>query len=373
IRALEENGMLVHVFADILPDPTVANINQALDSISHFSPDLIVALGGGSPMDAAKMIWLMYENPCTKFEDIALRFMDIRKRIAAIPALGKKATFVAIPTTSGTGSEVTPFTVITDERTDIKYPITDYEFTPDMAIIDPDFVADMPPQLVAHSGMDALTHAIEAYTSVYANNFSDGQALEAIRLVFKYLPDSYAKGKKAKVAREKMHYAATIAGLAFANAFLGVCHSMAHTLGGAFHIPHGLANAVLLPYVIAYNATDNPTKQGLLPQYKYPFVKGRYAKIADHLHLDDGGDNRNKKVNLLIDKIIKLQRALDIPVALKDMGIDEKQFLKRLDELGQKAFDDQCTGGNPRYPLIEEIKEIYVQAYYGKPYKKKKV
>jgi len=364
---LEKNGMQVRVFSDVKPDPDLANINQALDQLRSFGPDVFIALGGGSPMDAAKVIRLMYEDPELKFEDIAMRFMDIRKRICAFPKLGKKSILVAIPTTSGTGSEVTPFTVITDERTGIKYPIADYELTPDMAIIDPDFVMSMPKTLVAHSGIDALTHAIEAYTSVFANNFSDGQAMEAIRLIFKYLPLSYQSGDKNPVAREKMHFAATIAGMAFANAFLGVCHSMAHKLGARFNIPHGLANGLLITEVIRYNKTDNPTKQGLLPQYRYPFVKGRYAKIADMLGITEGcGDDRNQKVERLIEAINKLKSDIGIPSSIKELNIDEKEFLRSLDTLAEQAFDDQCTGGNPRYPLITEIKELYKSAYYGK-------
>ncbi len=364
---LEGLGMSVRVFSDILPDPTLNNVNEALTVMGNYEPDVFISLGGGSPMDAAKIMWLMYESPELKFEDIAMRFMDIRKRICTFPEMGKKAIMVAIPTTSGTGSEVTPFTVITDEKTGTKYPIADYELTPDMAIVDPEFVLTMPKSLVAFGGLDALTHSIEAYTSVFANNFSDGQAIEAIRLILKYLKRSYNGGAEDITAKEKMHYAATIAGMAFANAFLGVCHSMAHKLGAAFDIPHGLANAILLPYVIKYNATDNPTKQGLLPQYKYPFVKGRYAKIVDMLHLgDDLGNDIDKKVDRLVEIIRQLMGDLNVAKSIQDVGVKEQEFLARVDELSELAFDDQCTGGNPRYPLVPEIKELYLAAYYGK-------
>lgn len=366
---LEEHGLVVEVFADVKPDPDLSNVNMALDIVRRYEPDVFVALGGGSAMDAAKIIWLMYENPCLVFEDIALRFMDIRKRIVTFPEMGRKAVMVAIPTTSGTGSEVTPFTVITDDKTGHKYPIADYELTPDMAIIDPDFVMTMPKSLTAWSGLDVLTHAVEAYTSVFATNFADGHALEAIRLIFKYLKRSYDKGAEDPVAREKMHYAATIAGMAFANAFLGLCHSMAHKLGGAFHVPHGLANALLLPYVIAFNATDNPTKQGLMPQYRYPFVKGRYAKIADFMRLDDGltENQKDEKVRRLVEAIEQLKADLNVPKSIQEAGVPESEFLAGLDKLAEDAFDDQCTGGNPRYPLIPEIKDLYLRAFYGKP------
>ena len=279
---------------------------------------------------------------------------------------------VAIPTTSGTGSEVTPFTIITDEKTGTKYAITDYALTPDMAIIDPEFVLNMPKSLTAFSGLDVLTHAIEAYTSVFSTNFTEGQALEAMRLVFKYLEKSYNEGAKNINAREKMHYAATIAGMAFANAFLGLSHSMAHKLGAMYHVPHGLANALLLSYVIEFNATDKPTKQGLFPQYKYPFVKGRYAKIIDYLVPNHKlGDNKDAKVQKLIDMVEDLKHKLNIPKSIKAYGIPESEFLANLDKLSELAFDDQCTGGNARYPLISEIKELYLKAYYGEPVKHK--
>ena len=369
---LESLNIKFRVFSDVLPDPNITNVNEALAIANSWQPDLIISLGGGSAMDEGKMVWLMYENPDTSFEDIAMRFMDIRKRIYAAGPLGKKATMVAIPTTSGTGSEVTPFTIITDEKTGTKYAITDYALTPDVAIIDPEFVLGMPKSLTAFSGLDVLTHAIEAYTSVYSTNFTEGQALEAMRLVFKYLEKSYTFGAKDVNAREKMHYAATIAGMAFANAFLGLCHSMAHKLGAMYHVPHGLANAMLLSYVIEFNATDKPTKQGLFPQYKYPFVKGRYAKIIDFLLPHNNlGDDKDAKVQKLIDMVEELKHKLNIPRSLKEYGIQEKEFLDNLDKLSELAFDDQCTGGNARYPLISEIKELFLKAYYGEPVKHK--
>ncbi len=365
---LEKNGMTYQVFDQVKPDPDLSTIDVILDQVKRFEPDVFVAIGGGSPMDATKIVWLMYEHPELEFADIAMRFIDIRKKIVEFPKL-QKSKMVAIPTTSGTGSEVTPFTVITDDKTNQKYPITDYEILPNMAIVDPDLAMSMPKGLTAFSGIDVLTHALEAYTSIFANNLSDGQALEAARLVFKYLPRSYHNGAEDPKAREKMHYAATLAGQAFANAFLGLCHSMAHKLGGEFHVAHGLANALLLPYVVKYNATDKPTKQGTFPQYKYPFVKARYARFADILGLTEGAKDDDAKVQCLIDAIQQLKAEINIPMAIKDAGVDEKAFVDCLDELSVKAFDDQCTGCNARYPLIEEIKELYLEAYYGKPLK----
>ncbi len=366
-EVLENLGMSIRVFSAVKPDPDLSTINSALKITDMFQPDLIIALGGGSPIDAGKMIWLMYENPTMCFDDIAARFMDIRKRIYTVPELGKKATMVAIPTTSGTGSEVTPFTIITDERTGTKYAITDYALTPDMAIVDPEFVMNMPKSLTAFSGLDVMVHAIESYTSIFSTNFTEGQSLEALRLIFKYLKQSYDEGANNPNAREKMHYAATIAGMAFANAFLGLCHSMAHKLGGSFHIPHGLANALLISHIIEFNATDKPTKQGLLPQYKYPFVKGRYAKISTFLGLADADEDKDVKVAKLVQAVEKLKKDLNIPASIKEYGIPESEFLAKLDELSELAFDDQCTGGNARYPLVSEIKEIFLKAYYGKP------
>jgi len=294
--------------------------------------------------------------------------LDIRKRICNIPALGQKAEMVAIPTTSGTGSEVTPFAIVTDEKTHVKYALADYALTPNMAIIDPDLVDTMPPRLCAYSGIDALTHAVEAYVSALATNFTNSNSLEAIKLIFRYLPRSYKEGKNDPQAREKMHYAATIAGMAFANSFLGICHSMAHKLGATFNIPHGLANAVLINNVIRYNATDCPTKQCAFPQYKFPNAKTKYGQIADELNL--GGKTDDEKVELLIEAIENLKKEIEIPASIKEIGVDEKEFLAKLDDMVELAYDDQCTGANPRYPLMEEMKQIYLDSYYGKNTKK---
>ncbi|HOA39917.1 MAG TPA: bifunctional acetaldehyde-CoA/alcohol dehydrogenase [Halanaerobiales bacterium] len=358
---LDSIGIDYQLFAEVEPDPTISTVRKAVKQMNSFQPDIIIALGGGSPMDAAKIAWLLYEHPEAEFKELSMTFMDIRKRIYKFPELGKKAYFVAIPTTSGTGSEVTPFAVVTDDKTGIKYPISDYELTPDMAIIDPELVLTMPAHLTAYSGIDALVHAIEAYVSVLSNEYTRGLALEAIRLVFKYLPSSYKNGSKDRKAKEKMHYAATTAGMAFANAFLGICHSMAHKLGSTFDIPHGLANALLINPVIRYNATDIPVKQTAFPQYKYPLAKTNYAKIADHLGL--GGETEDEKVELLIQAIEELKEEVDIPTSIKAVGIPEDAFYKKLDEMAELAFDDQCTGTNPRYPLINELKELYIQAY----------
>ena len=363
-KTLDKLGIQSEIFADVKPDPDLETIYKGLDILNVFKPDVIIALGGGSPMDAAKIMWLMYEQPLAKFSDLAMRFMDIRKRIYKFPQLGKKAFFVAIPTTSGTGSEVTPFAVVTDEKTGAKYPIADYELTPDMAIIDPDMVMHMPKTLTAFSGIDALVHAIEAYVSVMATDYTNGLCLEAIRIIFKYLPAAWAEGAANPKAREKMAYASTMAGMAFANAFLGICHSMAHKLGSAFHVPHGLANALLISDVIRFNAVEAPTKQAAFPQYKYPLAIERYARIADYLGL--GGKTPAGKVEKLIEAVEDLKKKIDIPANLKDAGVDEKAFMDTLDELSEMAFDDQCTGGNPRYPLVKEIAELYKKAYYGK-------
>ena len=356
-KALENIGIRYEIFADVEPDPTLATAYAGAKRMEAFDPDVIIGVGGGSPMDAAKIMWLMYEHPEVEFEDIAMRFMDIRKRVYEFPEMGKKAIMVAIPTTSGTGSEVTPFAVITDEKTGNKYPLADYALTPNMAIIDSQLVMTMPPKLTAYSGLDALTHALEARVSILASEYTNGLAMEAIRLIFKYLPRAYKNGAKDQQAREKIHHASTIAGMAFANAFLGICHSMAHKLGAEFHIPHGLANAMLISDVIKYNATDNPTKQASFPQYKCPDAKTRYANIADFLGL--GGKTEEQKVEKLIEAINKLKAELDIPDYLQDVGVTKKDFEARLDLMSEKAFDDQCTGANPRYPLISEIKEMY--------------
>ena len=362
-KILEEINVDYQIFFDIKPDPDIKTVNEALNIINSYNPDVIIALGGGSPIDAAKLVWLLYEQDQTKFNDVALRFMDIRKRICKIKQLGEKAIFVAIPTTSGTGSEVTPFTIITENNSHIKYAIADYSLMPNMAIIDPNFVDDMPKNLTASSGIDALVHSIEAYVSIMASNFTNSNALEAIKLIFKYLKRSYDNGKSDPVAREKMHYAATISGMAFANSFLGICHSLAHKLGATFNIPHGISNALLICQVIKYNSNICPTKMGLFPQYKYPDALNRYCQIADELCIN--GENESQKVDNLINEIQKLKVDIDLPLSIKDYGIAEKDFYSKLDEIALLAFDDQCTGANPVYPLIEELKQILIDAYWG--------
>ena len=362
-KVLDEIGIEHEVFFDVKPDPTLSTINQAMAIMRPFEPDVIIALGGGSPMDAAKIMWLLYEQPDTNFEDIAMRFMDIRKRICSIPELGKKALMVAIPTTSGTGSEVTPFAIITDDETQVKYAIADYALTPNMAIIDPNFVDGMPKGLTAASGIDALVHSFEAYVSTMATNFTNSNALEATKLIFRYLERSYREGANDPMAREKMHYAATIAGMSFANSFLGLCHSMAHKLGAMYHVPHGVANALLIRQVMKYNSSDAPHKQAIFPQYKFPCAKMKYGQIADELGL--GGNNDDEKVELLIKAVDELMDKIELPKSIKDFGVDEKTFMDNLDTLVELAFDDQCTGANPAYPLMEDIKKIYIDAYYG--------
>ena len=363
VKVLNEIDIDYQIFFDVKPDPTLSTIKQAMDIVKPYEPDVIIALGGGSPMDAAKIIWLMYEQPDTNFEDISMRFMDIRKRICAIPELGKKATMVCIPTTSGTGSEVTPFSIITDDKENVKYAIADYALTPNMAIIDPNFVDGMPKGLTSASGIDTLVHAIEAYVSALATNFTNSNSLEAIKLVFKYLVRSYEKGAEDPIAREKMHYAATIAGMAFANSFLGICHSMAHKLGAMYHIPHGVANALLIRQVIKYNSTDCPHKQCIFPQYKFPNAKIKYGQIVDELDL--GGNTPDEKVQLLLNAVDELMKKLNLPNSIKDFGVSEEQFYANLDELVELAFDDQCTGANPAYPLMADIKQIYIDAFNG--------
>ncbi|BAY23800.1 aldehyde-alcohol dehydrogenase [Calothrix sp. NIES-2100] len=363
-QVLDEIGVKHDVFHDVEPDPTLSNVNKGLALLRSYQPDVIIAIGGGSPMDAAKVMWLMYEQPDVEFEGLAMRFMDIRKRVYELPPLGQKAIMVAIPTTSGTGSEVTPFAVVTDDSVGMKYPLADYALTPNIAIADPELVANMPKKLTAYGGIDALTHALESYVSVMASEFTDGLALQAIRLLFKYLPSAYQNGANDPKAREKVHYAATIAGMAFANAFLGICHSMAHKLGATFHVPHGLANALMISHVIRYNATDIPFKQAIFPQYRYPNAKDRYAQIADHLHL--GGNTADEKVELLIAAIENLKQQIDIPATIKQaLGDEDKEFYAKVEEMAEQAFDDQCTGANPRYPLMKDLKELYVLAYQG--------
>ena len=358
---LEECNIDFEIFYDVAPDPTLKTARTGKKAMMSFEPDVIIAIGGGSPMDAAKIMWVMYEHPEVKFEDLAMRFMDIRKRVYKFPELGKKAMMVAIPTSAGTGSEVTPFSVITDEETGIKYPLADYELTPDMAIVDAELMMSMPKGLTAASGIDALVHAIEAYVSVMASEYTNGLALEAIRLIFKYLPQAYEEGTTNVKAREKMAHASSMAGMAFANAFLGICHSMAHKLGAFHHLPHGIANALLIDEVIRYNATDAPRKQAAFPQYKYPNAGWRYARISDYLNL--GGSSEEEKVELLIKEIDKLKKKIGILEHICDYGVTEEQFNETLDEMVEQAFDDQCTSANPRYPLMSEIKEMYLKAY----------
>ncbi|MGL4742404.1 MAG: bifunctional acetaldehyde-CoA/alcohol dehydrogenase [Sarcina sp.] len=363
-NVLEDLNIDFRIFSDVTPDPTLACARKGAELMKGFQPDTIIALGGGSPMDAAKIMWVLYEHPEVHFEDLAMRFMDIRKRVYKFPTMGEKAMMIAVPTSAGTGSEVTPFAVITDEETGMKYPLADYELTPDMAIIDSELMMNMPRGLTAASGIDALTHALEAYVSVLASEFTNGQALEAIRLIFKYLPDAYNNGQQDAKAREKMAHASAMAGMAFANAFLGVCHSMAHKLGAQHHVAHGVANALLINQVIKFNAVDNPRKQAAFPQYKYPNAKWRYARIADYLGL--GGKTEDQKVANLMDAIDELKAKVGIPKSIAECGISKEDFYATLDKMSEEAFDDQCTGANPRYPLISEIKQMYINVYEGK-------
>ena len=366
IRLLRGEGIDVEVFSEVAADPTLKDVRKGVEKAKYFNPDVIVAFGGGSPMDAAKIMWVMYEHPDVSFKDLALRFMDIRKRIYKFPKLGEKAEFVAIPTTSGTGSEATPFAVVTDDVTGTKYPLADYELTPDMAIVDANLVMDMPKSLTAAGGIDAVTHALEAYVSVMANEYSDGQALMALKLLREYLPAAYKEGADNPLAREKVHNASTIAGIAFANAFLGVCHSMAHKLGAAFHLQHGLANALLIANVIRYNANNNPTKQMAFSQYDRPKARARYGEIAQHLGLE--GERTQQRVENLIAWVEELKTDLEIPTSIQAAGVPEADFLAKLDELAVEAFDDQCTGANPRFPLISEIKQLLLDSYYGRAF-----
>lgn len=362
-KILDESHIDYRIFYDVEPDPTLATAKKGAAEMRSFAPDTIIALGGGSPMDAAKIMWVLYEHPEVRFEDLAMRFMDIRKRVFAFPKLGEKAMMIAIPTTAGTGSEVTPFAVITDEVTGMKYPLADYELTPDMAIVDANLMMTMPKGLTAASGIDALTHGIEAYVSVLASEYTNGMALEAIRLIFKYLPLAYEEGLTNVKAREKMAHASTMAGMAFANAFLGVCHSMAHKLGASHHVPHGVANALLINEVIKFNSVDDPRKQAAFPQYKYPNAKWRYGRISDYLGL--GGSTPEEKVDLLMAAIDDLKKSIGIPMSIAEAGVSKRQFYASLDEMSEQAFDDQCTGANPRYPLMSEIKGMYIAAFEG--------
>ena len=360
-KVLDENGIDFRVFSEVAPDPTLAIARKGAEAMRSYNPDVIIALGGGSPMDAAKIMWVLYEHPEANFHDLAMTFMDISKRIYPFPKMGQKAMMVSIPTSAGTGSEVTPFAVITDEKTGVKYPLADFELMPNMAIVDAELMMNMPKGLTASSGIDALVHALEAYVSVMASEFTNGLALEAIRLVFKYLPQAYNEGTTNIKAREKMAHAATMAGMAFANAFLGICHSMAHKLGAEHHIAHGVANGILIDHVIRFNAVDNPRKQASFPQYKYPNAKWRYAKIAEHLNL--GGKNDDEKVENLIKAIQNLKKQINLPSTIAECGVTKEAFYSTLDSMTEDAFDDQCTGANPRYPLMSELKEMYINAY----------
>ncbi len=361
---LDEMGIIHTTFSNVQPDPTLANAREGAAQMNTFKPDCIIALGGGSAMDAAKIMWVLYEHPEADFLDMAMRFMDIRKRVYTFPKMGEKAYFIAIPTSAGTGSEVTPFAVITDEQTGVKYPLADYELLPNMAIVDADLHMNAPKGLTAASGIDAVTHALEAYAAMLATDYTDGLAIQALQVIFEYLPRAYDNGPNDPVAREKMANAATIAGMAFANAFLGVCHSMAHKLGAFFHLPHGVANALMIDHVLRFNAVDAPTKMGTFSQYDHPHTLARYAKVADALGVT-GKDDAEKLENL-IAKLDELKERVGIKPSIRDYGIDEAEFLAKVDEMSEQAFDDQCTGANPRYPLISEIKAMYLNAYYGK-------
>ena len=361
---LDELGIRHATFFDVAPDPTLACAKEGTKAMTAFAPDCIIAVGGGSAMDAAKIMWVLYEHPDADFLDMAMRFSDIRKRIYTFPHMGEKASFIAIPTSAGTGSEVTPFAVITDEATGTKYPLADYELMPNMAIVDADLMMHAPKGLTSASGIDAMSHALEAYASVMATDYTDGLALKAIQTIFDYLPRAYEKGAEDPAAREKMANAATMAGMAFANAFLGVCHSMAHKLGAFHHLPHGIANALMLDEVLRFNAAEVPTKMGTFPQYDHPHTLARYTEIADFLHIP--GKDDTEKLEGLIAKLDQLKEQVGIRKTIRDYGIDEAAFLESLDAMTEQAFDDQCTGANPRYPLMSEIKQMYLNAYYGK-------
>jgi len=361
---LDEMGIAHTTFFDVQPDPTLLNAKNGAEQMAAFKPDTIIALGGGSAMDAAKIMWVLYEHPEADFMDMAMRFIDIRKRVYTFPKMGEKAYFIAIPTSAGTGSEVTPFAVITDENNGVKYPLADYELMPDMAIIDTDFHMSAPKGLTAASGIDAVTHALEAYAAMLATDYTDGLALKALKTIFEYLPRAYDNGQIDVEAREKMANAATMAGMAFANAFLGVCHSMAHKLGAFHHLPHGVANALMIEEVLRFNACEIPAKMGTFSQYNHPHTLGRYAEIADYLGL--GGNTDEDKLERLINALSDLKKRVGIKDTIRDYGVDEKVFLDNLDDMVEQAFDDQCTGANPRYPLMSEIKQMYLNSYYGK-------
>lgn len=360
---LDEMGIVHETFFNVAPDPTLACAKEGAKLMESFKPDCIIAVGGGSAMDAGKIMWVMYEHPEVDFMDMAMRFMDIRKRVYTFPKMGEKAYFIAVPTSAGTGSEVTPFAVITDETTGTKYPLADYELLPKMAIVDSNMMMNAPKGLTSASGIDAVTHALEAYASMMATEYTDGLAKEALRNIFEYLPRAYNNGANDPEAREKMANAATMAGMAFANAFLGVCHSMAHKLGAFHHLPHGIANALMIDEVLRFNSSEVPEKMGTFPQYDHPHTLRRYAEIAESLNL--GGNTDEEKLENLIRKIDELKEQIGIKKTIRDYGIDEKYFLEKLDEMTEQAFDDQCTGANPRYPLMSEIKQMYLNAYYG--------
>ena len=360
---LDEMGIAHESFFNVAPDPTLACAREGAKQMAAFKPDVIIALGGGSAMDAAKIMWLLYEHPEADFQDMAMRFADIRKRVYTFPKMGEKAYFIAIPTSAGTGSEVTPFAVITDETTGVKYPLADYELMPDMAIVDADMMMNAPKGLTAASGIDAVTHDLEAYASMLATDYTDGPALRSLKMIFEYLPRAYDNGQNDPVAREKMGNAATMAGMAFANAFLGVCHSMAHKLGAFHHLPHGIANALMIDEVLRFNAVEVPVKMGTFSQYDHPHTLARYAEVADYLGLK--GKTDADKLDALIAALDELKAKVGIKKTIRDYGIDEADFLYRLDAMTEQAFDDQCTGANPRYPLMSEIKQMYLNAYYG--------
>jgi len=361
---LDEMGVTHTTFFNVAPDPTLACSKEGVAAMNAFQPDCIIAVGGGSAMDAGKIMWVMYEHPEVDFLDLAMRFMDIRKRVYTFPKMGEKAYFIAVPTSAGTGSEATPFAVITDERTGVKYPLADYELMPNMAIVDADFHMTAPKGLTAASGIDAVTHCLEAYASMMATDYTDGLAIRSLQMIFQYLPRAYDNGPNDPVAREKMANAATMAGMAFANAFLGVCHSMAHKLGAFHHLPHGVANALMIDYVLRFNAAEVPAKMGTFPQYDHPHTLARYAEVADALGVK--GRTDADKLEGLIKKIDELKDYVGIKKSIQEYGVDEKHFLDTLDDMVEQAFDDQCTGANPRLPLMSEIKDMYLRAYYGK-------
>ena len=360
---LDELGIEHTTFSNVEPDPTLSCAIEGTRAMNEFKPDAIIAVGGGSAMDAGKIMWVMYEHPEVDFLDMAMRFMDIRKRVYTFPKMGEKAYFIAVPTSAGTGSEVTPFAVITDEKTGTKYPLADYELLPKMAIVDCNMMMNAPKGLTSASGIDAVTHCLEAYASMMATEYTDGLAIESLKNIFKYLPRAYENGANDPEARENMANAATMAGMAFANAFLGVCHSMAHKLGAFHHIPHGIANALMIDLVLRFNSAEVPNKMGTFPQYDHPHTLRRYAEVAENLGM--GGANDEESLENLIKAIDELKEKIGIKKTIKDYGVDEKYFLEKLDEMSEQAFDDQCTGANPRYPLISEIKDMYLKAYYG--------